>query len=1627
MKGAFINPTYLAKFVIFPFISTRLTEIYVEQLYQLHDISIPFIYILITLLSIEEQLLVFKQQQSIQVYEEFEIFSQSIQNFNLEFNNPFELSNQVNSLIQQHGFDLKQNITTTLTTEQLNNAKEDQYLTNKEVNNNMNHSIPYELILQSSYHDISLINKKFNTHRISKVYFPNHHLDQHIFQHSGLSYLNLVKSEQLQLQDCYNMIYGQNLQISCEDSFYASNLIQQQNSSYQDYYKKIFAIQEESTFSLDLLQTFLDSNYAINPLNIQSYDTLESSNNIKHYAYMPSYILYPHNYEIIKVYHNNLLASTQQDQSTLCLGELFDQEEKKLPRINFLQNKQISIVSYQGGTIHNNVLIRGMSKHLNQNLQNTLLHHIQNSSLNNEDQIKRLQIALGLLDNTRLFSYAGVYQGFDQNIMKTPQFIINYLLLDNINSTQQIQHIPLEQLLKYCASYELFIYMQVFRQNVTNNLQFSQVNNRFYSAQIDFIITNIQSLQDFSDSAQFSMMFFEKVQLQSLSDRFLPNRFISFFELMITYYFENNPSQAQKCKNLISTPLFYTKMIASDNHLLFLLLCNNKFVKSSQILQQVLIKQQSLISKDVKILQITQFNHFFLSLLRTISINSKAELLEQDQIIISKECISKIQNEIFFDHKFMLPGPKFLDLDQKIFNSQLLYKQISIKKDSSFQKPSSPVKPIKIELKQQHLQISLPSLPFNPQNIAIKQEELQKLSPQVETLKIQTHKLVVQENMNQVLFFDQILLKADRNQVQHAIRRIISHYSCRSYYFKKNLLYVPNVRIISAEDAISHQIGFKVNDYDPKNSSQQNFDILLQILTNDFQLQNKNKTPNIHKFCTVFNEEIKKKLDAVCFLPQLNLEFYKNFNVFSQWIIKRTLQAECDLNRGLMVVFDQDPVMGINLNQKQEWNQLSNKYKFSIFTDSIYSLSDSKALQLYNQLKSECDQYDKEYRDRQLLMLIKIGIGTGSTPLETYYRFIQKDDPYKVSKSLTSFVNLLTLCFEKKLEFPYKVPSVTANMEEFQQSLYRLEHMRFLHIKLQQFDFLQWLSRLSELKASSITIQEKEHIQIIIQRQMCNNITKLYPDYAENLTVEEEKSVKLIGDQASLIDASNQVLWKVDIKFNEFLPENDPKYNMLRHFKLEFFAINDYEQSYVRKAWEITLQYKLLFIALFGTSRQDIERLINQQNGILPLDQQMIEHVFKQIQSLWSRLHDFILMHIITDMGYTEAMMQSIVGKDTRQKSKHVEFLRQGFFVDEESFNITQTPLYYIFVEVKNAIPDTSQQPIILNTATLNEYLSIKQHLVQPTIQQIIKAITILRSKNPDEIFVPISVSKELLTRRVEHIAHALRCERILACDPLQKYLQDKAVSLAPIYPQMKPFIEPKILPVQPVIKIEAEPLQKSMKIKKIPALQIPNVSQILTQKVPNIQFLAPQNESIHPSKLAARVIKNTKLQFYLQPKTEILEFVGDLINNSTHIQNIDVFLITQILQDPTTEWARLYTFLINFQPKPSKYTEIYKKIAVKTGETDSYRIVAKGKQHFELVESFILDQIDAAYSVAYAMRKAIIEGVKCEELKGKIHNNLKIAAIWGQELVFQCLKDKMEYQQKLCLSLYFMLSEEVE
>ena len=66
------------------------------------------------------------------------------------------------------------------------------------------------------------------------------------------------------------------------------------------------------------------------------------------------------------------------------------------------------------------------------------------------------------------------------------------------------------------------------------------------------------------------------------------------------------------------------------------------------------------------------------------------------------------------------------------------------------------------------------------------------------------------------------------------------------------------------------------------------------------------------------------------------------------------------------------------------------------------------------------------------MILVKIGLGTGSTCLETFYRFIQKGDPLRTSRLLSSLVRLLTICMRKDIDFPYKVVNVTETREQVQ-------------------------------------------------------------------------------------------------------------------------------------------------------------------------------------------------------------------------------------------------------------------------------------------------------------------------------------------------------------------------------------------------------------------------------------------------------------------------------------------------------------------------------------------------------------------------------------------------------------------
>eukprot|EP00702_Spironucleus_salmonicida_P006241 EST47532.1 Hypothetical protein SS50377_12516 [Spironucleus salmonicida] len=1585
-----VNKQFLPQFVISPFVSTRDTFLLISQLYAINDVYSPKFIQIYADNTVESNYLryklyfphiIMKEYSSLkQVYDanKIQTFDSAIQIIKL---------NGYNGDMRSNGFDW----TSLDGIQPMENDIENDKITKLIIN----FYAQNEVILQASWGQLLNINKNLGASMLNKIIQDTESYNIDICQNEFLN-IDVQSNLLYTMDDIHNTVKEQlttpEIIFEQYNKLFSIQGTVPPNKLLQNFLQISRNFKPSETYVQEQKRVKSSKNYFIIPPIAPTSDNYQILNKFTRNNYNDKQvtlcsncsekaIFYGRNCDVCDVHMDQICEEINfpQGKNQWNLSNYFNKTDTIQSNADFLVIKNVNFVGHDGTMLQNQLIVKGKKIEFDdatlEKVSNLLKGHDQ------ETQRQLFQAFISLIDSNR----PGVLPGTCAQIQdkrQSMQIAVDVLIADFLiqndavfsqNLIQQLVQLPLSIIVEHAIPLVLCPYSDNIDQLISKQTYFqgNLVN------QLLIILENSQS-----EIAKFTASYIQQHKISSYEQLSSVESMEKFYENLLQFYFRQAHYNFEPSNNLINFSTFNTNTMLHDNVLVNFLTTKRK---KTNFLVNLKISQKRVMNCKFSPGQISAFIRYYFY---QISIHHFIYHINSDHLnnVIASSTKTRDFQQLtqalspgFSPSVFCLNNglqpidrlvPIFDPIPQNSSKIERKFVQNTIispaksqqhtPKISHSQKQQSAIQQVQItqQLHQQIPQITPPAaqikIPqFNtlpiPLQIPIPSIAIQPQFPQIPQIKTeQAHQVKIMQQiqpaqaLNTGQFFDNSLQQAQkRAPIQH-IHRIIAHYSCRSYYYRQNLLYVPNIRVLASKDALSQQLGLIVTDVDNKNpNSDPDFDVLIQILTNDFQLQNVQKFSNVHKFCTVFNDEAKNRLETVSLKPQLPLKFYdqEKYLLLTQWLLKRTLQAECDLNRGNVIAFSEDPVFGTELHDFDAKPQESSKLRFAKYADVIYNMDQEQAQIAYNECFQICEKYDKEYRDRQMMFLVKIGIGTGSTPLETFYRFIQKDDPQKVSTILTNLVRLLTICAAKEMEFPYKVAGVSANLEQVQQSIYRLEHMRFLHIKLQQFDFLQWLHRLQKFKQNEMSEKEREFISSIVQKSLCCDIRNVYSaNYKQDLSEMESRMIDWIGAVAAEIDNFNQVLWTVDLKFNQFLPGKDPIYNTLRHFKLEMFAINDFDQSLVKKAWEITLQFKLLFLQLFGDNKQLLLELLEAKK-ISQNDIRLIDSIFLQIQSMWSRLHDFILMHIITDMGYTEAMMQSIVGKDTRQKSKHVEFLRQGFFVDEESFSLNDNELYKIFINTRSQIDSTGNASFMMDYQNLFYYLKQNQRLTQPNKNQLLHSIQQLRKINVEELFTKNSISKELLTRRVERIAHALRCERILTCDPLQKYLNDKAVTLVPpqsIIPQILGVADIQFLvPPQTLPSNFSTPASNasSFNIKipqgSIPQVAIPQIalppppknmlpktpvmSQVSpTMKIPpktafskvlSAQQQPPQQQQqqqqqitkpakkianinhgqtpqpIEMPKSAIRFVTNTKLSFFMENNDEVREFVTDIVN----------------------------------------------------------------------------------------------------------------------------------------------------
>ncbi|KAH0570729.1 hypothetical protein SS50377_27015 [Spironucleus salmonicida] len=1656
----------LPGFVLLPFVSTRQVELIVNIFYQQLGVVQPSVFTILAENSIEEQVLVYRQQVPHQSMQEFYQLKKNYFSAHAAKQDGQKLFNSIINFIKVSGFDGNCAINqpydyTALGASLQQESSNSTHLTDKFTRMTVNHYNQNELILQASLIQIFNINRKFNLHVFaSHIYgskLPNSHFSTQFYDFSGLSYIEVAVSDKIvnyyQLDSINSFYYLCNTNFDKGMVLYYNNqfpTISQSQQQISDQINK-FMIFNNASCGQQIVSQFMAVSREVKVSDINSYDVKRVERGkavIKSYIYLPLAKLQNDSYQFIQCFQRN---NSSYPDTTICsecldgqkailngktcdiceqpmdsiaedcasykwggkinqnwkLGEFFSSSENQPGAVDFILNKQLITVAYQGGCRYDNIVIRGGHQYLDEETNRQLYDTVFQTE-NEIQQRERFIAFTSLIDRARILSYGGCFEPHRQNY--APQnAIISYLVADQVVrqggvltnlQLSTFADLPITRVLAQACPFELFVPLQAIYYNFDFRKIYFQNSFSFYDSASQFIESFANKAADFAEFCAFSVRFLKINRVSNILERFIPEKQHFFIEELIKTHLKQADYGSDFGVHLISASTFYTRCIACDNLLITNLMSNiMNFGPKNSVFHGIKISQKHFFNTETQQqAQLFVLHRFFSSVLKTISCNNSVAFLPTEHLnkVIQRYRQSKSSEEVMqaveigFTQNSLIQGAFGLDIDIKAFTGQV----------SDFRMPPTTKQRKFI---QQQLKSQTPSFvsPIVKQQVQML-KPLSRLNSVVEPL-IQTPITRTIQTPPPYLFFDDQIRKISLNQLKLAVRRICDQYNPRYYYAKRNLLFVPTTMVLSPRDMVGYIFGQQPTQQGPDRGDK-DFQVLLQIVSNDYSSQMQKKQPTLSKFHMLTDEQ-KAKVEEASRQQFQDLWFYKNVSVFYQLILKRFIQSHVDLQRNQIVVFQQDPVFGVQYDQQPK--------SIHAISDRIYDLSEGQIKDLFGQLYNQAQQIDSLERKTCVELLLRYGLSSGSSPFETFHRCIQKTDLMSRTKNINIILQLLILSAQYGLEFPFKYEKLTTNKDELRLQIRRLQRSRLMQIKLQQYEFLQWLNRVLQNKGDVLTAENKREIEGVISSHIHFDFHVLYKD--GDLNSSDIKQLDRIVDQAKKIEELNVKFWIVDNKFSLYFSDRTNQDFKLMLIDTERFYINDCAKTDLRKQYEILKLLKLSFLGCFGSSEDRILHLLNQQK-IAKEDFEYITALYKRILFIWSRSHDYILMHATSETGYGPHSIGLIMQAERSKPRKHFDFLRDSCVATE--FEPAAHDMFKVYKAARRDVPDVSSQKLILDDVK------------EPTDQQIFRALQVIRKTKlaPEELFQTTDITPETMKHRFQVLEGAVRCERMLFSDPLNKFSFD-----------------------------EGEPRQEP---------QVPVPVKVLAQRPPPVSPPGNQRQAIAPNqqmpRSQQRMVDSMKLSFYNDDDDIVKQFILERIEKCQMTKQLQaaadldsfLFILSSCQRVNSQDWGKLYSFMIKEKPQALDRTT--------TRIRESYRLLrdfaltelqvdrdqtsvifsrldkfiyhqtgneAKRPEMDMLVRDFVAGQLDLAYFHAFNMRDMIIRGeTEVQKMKEDIHSALKAMQVMSHNPLNKLVQgDDVLYKRKMALATYLFLCNQYE
>ncbi|CAL6087265.1 Conserved_hypothetical protein [Hexamita inflata] len=617
------------------------------------------------------------------------------------------------------------------------------------------------------------------------------------------------------------------------------------------------------------------------------------------------------------------------------------------------------------------------------------------------------------------------------------------------------------------------------------------------------------------------------------------------------------------------------------------------------------------------------------------------------------------------------------------------------------------------------------------------------------------------------------------------VNRIMQQYNPQNYLCKQNLLYLPDIQVAQGEhviDVLPLQLGIKIDDQIRVTIQKDTYcdfnDYVMQLCNTYAQLERRKPKFNPYKYWVMTNET-QTKIQDLTKNSTFDLKLFTKLKYIHEWVIKRSMLTDCDLINQKIVYFEQDPSTMLCIQDPSNYRDDQNKYCDSNNQSTIQQYSQS-----IERLQKEIQELSQRYNiniEETVQEIATFGFGVGSSPAEVlcHYQLGYRQEHLVL---IGKIIQLFAACRMTNSAFPWQIKGYTDSVS-INYTYFHMENIRLMHLKISQIDYYKWLIKIQKISQIKSDQQSLIIIQQYLQNDQCQLRTKQQ--------LGQEKMDKFLQMQMKYeeIDLQNKQIIQIDQIFCQFIPENNTFYDNQKQNLLPIFNINDCNYSTFRQAWLVSTAYKVIFLTIFGQHYHLVAKACELQGFPLSLIDN-VRKLYFQIQNLWSRLHDYMLMFLQTDIGNQKQLIQLL---DSPNEQIHLldnvynklKIIQSASLIDNFD-SVQNNPLIMLLnlnqpQFAKILISDYPPNSFQKKNQFIYEKLGIQKVTDCSNLQVLKQNLTLFKTFKIEQIISDIQPSNtQLIDQRMQILVKALRIEHQLIADPLEQLYSDEFIDSPP-------------------------------------------------------------------------------------------------------------------------------------------------------------------------------------------------------------------------------------------------------